>query len=334
MKKRLFLTIFTVLVLQKIFAQTVLQQEERQSGYKGGFTPELTWLKDGFTFLALGDFGRVGEYYQKDVAAELGRTAITLDAEFIVSVGDNFYPSGVASTQDQHWKSSFEEIYTHPNLYQDWYVILGNHDYRGNISAQIDYTQISRRWNMPSPYFKKKFKLEDGSTLLMVFMDTNPFIESYHHNDGKYPDLAQQDTVAQKKWLIETLSDTDPAIKWKVVVGHHPLYSGGKRKDNKDTKSFEAKFATLFDQYGVQAYICGHEHDLQVIRPKNRFTTQFLTGAGSEVRPTGEREGTIFAAAEPGFMAFTIVGETMLIQAIQAKTGNAKLLKSITIKSK
>ncbi|UZJ63091.1 hypothetical protein OKW96_11185 [Sphingobacterium sp. KU25419] len=71
-------------------------------------------------------------------------------------------------------------------------------------------------------------------------MDTNPFIDSYHHNIEKYPDLAKQDTITQKKWLIETLSDTDPNIKWKVVVGHHPLYSGGKRKENKDTKSFEA----------------------------------------------------------------------------------------------
>ncbi|UZJ63092.1 hypothetical protein OKW96_11190 [Sphingobacterium sp. KU25419] len=93
------------------------------------------------------------------------------------------------------------------------------------------------------------------------------------------------------------------------------------------------QICSSFDQYGVQAYICGHEHDLQVIRPKDRFTTQFLTGAGSEVRPTGQREGTLFAAAEPGFMAFTIAGETMLIQTIQAKNGTAKLLKSITIKS-
>ncbi|UZJ63090.1 hypothetical protein OKW96_11180 [Sphingobacterium sp. KU25419] len=90
MKKKIFLTLFTVLVLQQTFAQIALQKEERQSGYKGGFTPEVTLLKDGFTFLALGDFGRVGEYYQKDVAAELGRTAITLNAKFVVSVGDNF----------------------------------------------------------------------------------------------------------------------------------------------------------------------------------------------------------------------------------------------------
>ncbi|WP_400261372.1 metallophosphoesterase [Sphingobacterium sp. SG20118] len=334
MKKYTLLTLFAVLLLQQSFAQSTIQQEERLSGYKGDFTPEVTLPKDGFTFLALGDFGRVGEYYQKDVAAELGRAAITLDAEFVVSVGDNFYPSGVASTQDQHWKSSFEEIYTHPNLYKDWYAILGNHDYRGSTKAQIDYTQVSRRWNMPSPYYKKKFELEDGSTLLMLFMDTNPFIDGYHGNSEKYPDLAKQDTAAQKKWLIESLSDTDPNIKWKIVVGHHPLYSGGKRKESKDTKAFEAKFAGIFDQYGVQAYICGHEHDLQVIRPKNRFTTQFLTGAGSEVRPTGQRDGTLFAAAEPGFMAFTIAGDTLLVQTIQAKTGATKLLNSISIKSK
>src|SRR5690606_36457439 len=102
------------------------------------------------------------------------------------------------------------------------------------------------------------------------------------------------------------------------VVGHHPLYSGGKRKESEDTKLLEKKFADLFDQHQVDAYICGHEHDLQIIKPQGRFTTQFLSGAASEVRASGNREGTIFAAAEPGFMALSIVDGKMLVQTVRA----------------
>ena len=159
MKKYTLLTLFAVLLLQQSFAQSTIQQEERLSGYKGDFTPEVTLPKDGFTFLALGDFGRVGEYYQKDVAAELGRAAITLDAEFVLSVGDNFYPSGVASTQDQHWKSSFEEIYTHPNLYKDWYVILGNHDYSGSTKAQISSYSMGLEYSIFGSLVYSQFAL-------------------------------------------------------------------------------------------------------------------------------------------------------------------------------
>lgn len=299
-------------------AQDYLSQEK--SGYKGGFIPELQLLDDSLNFIVMGDFGRNGQYFQKEVAEQMGKAAMTLESEFTVVVGDNFYPNGVQSTTDHQWISSFENIYTNHGLYENWYVALGNHDYRGNIQAQIDYSKISRRWKMPSNYYSKTFELEDGNKVLMVVMDTNPFIDSYYKKGSDmYENIIAQDTIAQKKWLAETLNTSDKSIKWKIVVGHHPLYSGGKRKESADTKSFENKFADLFDQYKVDAYLCGHEHDLQVIKPKGRFTTQFLSGAGCEVRPTGKREGTLYAFSEPGFMAFSITNKKLLVQAVNEK---------------
>ena len=118
----------------------------------------------------------------------------------------------------------------------------------------------------------------------------------------------------------------DPSVRWKIVVGHHPMYSGGKRKNSEDTLLFEKKFADLFDQYKVDAYISGHEHDLQIIKPKGRYTTQFLSGAASEVRVSGEREGTIFAADVPGFMTFSIKGNQLLVQSVKADENGAKVL--------
>jgi hypothetical protein len=97
---------------------------ESESGYTGNNIPELTYLEDSFNFVVIGDFGRVGDYYQKQVAREMGHAMNVLDAEFVVSVGDNFYPNGVASTTDHHWLSSFEHIYTDPSLYRDWYIAL------------------------------------------------------------------------------------------------------------------------------------------------------------------------------------------------------------------
>lgn len=307
-------------------------EEEKKTGYLGNNIPEITLLENSFNFIVVGDFGRVGNYYQKEVAREMGHASVVTDAEFIVSVGDNFYPNGVASTQDYQWISSFESVYSDPALYKKWYAALGNHDYQGNVQAQIDYTTISKRWNMPNRYYSNTFTLENGDKLLMVVMDTNPFIDSYHKNPEKYLGIKEQDTVAQKKWLIETLNTQDKSIKWKIVVGHHPLYSGGHRKNSKDTQLFESKFADLFDKYRVDAYLCGHEHDLQIIRPQGRFTTQFLSGAGSEVRPSGSREGTIFAAAEPGFMSFSITNNQLLVQAIKANQTSATVLYKFELK--
>lgn len=282
--------------------------------------------KDALSFIAMGDFGRAGGYFQKEVAYAMGEIGELFGVDFIVSVGDNFYPNGVQSTEDYHWQASYEAIYTHPTLFEDWYVVLGNHDYRGSVQAQIDYSKKSRRWQMPSPYYSKVWELEEGGKAQFIFIDTNVFIDDYVAEPEKYPELAQQDRDAQYRWIEEQLQLQDPAIAWRIVVGHHPLYSGGKRKRDPNTKLIENKFRALFDTYGVDAYICGHEHDLQVIQPEGVKTPQFLTGAGSEIRNSGSREGTLFAAAVPGFMVFSITDKELLVQTVQTDEKGVKLL--------
>jgi predicted MPP superfamily phosphohydrolase len=299
-------------------------QVDEQKQEKSEYANEIEIVKKSTNFLVLGDFGRNGEFHQKEVAAQMSKTASTIDANFIVTVGDNFYPNGVRSIQDPQWEKSFEDIYHQHSLHQDWHVCLGNHDYNGNIQAQIDYSKISRRWKLPSNYYKEIITLEDGSKALLLFVDTTPFIKSYYSKGNEIEEnVKRQDTVAQKIWIINNLKNSDYDFKWKIVVGHHPMYSGGKRKNNKDTKDIEKLFVPIFEEYKVDAYLCGHEHDLQVIKPKKRHTTQFLSGTGCEVRPTGITEGTLFSVSEPGFMTFSITPELILTQLVDA---NGKIL--------
>lgn len=283
-------------------------------------------IEDGISFLAIGDFGRHGYFTQKDVARDMGKVAELIDLDFTVAVGDNFYPNGVQSTQDYQWISSFESIYTHHHLHESWYVALGNHDYEGNIQAQIDYTKVSRRWEMPNQYFEKLIEIEDNQYLQLLIIDTNPFVSKYHKNPEKYSGINEQDTDAQIHWLKNKLQNDNPNILWRVVVGHHPLYSGGKRKTSKETIEVRNVFAPIFNQYHVDAYICGHEHDLQIIKKDNDYFTQFLSGAGSELRPTGKTEGTLFAESVPGFMAFNVTATTFKVFVIKSNEHNFEVI--------
>jgi len=216
-------------------------------------------------FIAMGDWGRNGEDHQKQVAAQMGKTASEIKAQFIIATGDNFYPSGVVSEYDPLFHYSFEEIYTAFSLQWDWYPVLGNHDYKTNPDAEVAYSTISRRWKMPARYYSKIITIpgDTASKILILFIDTNPLIPEYYSNAEYGPNVKTQDSTKQKKWIEKELSTADPSIKWKIVVGHHPMFTGGSRTDGYDTRAIRRSLKPLFDQYGVDVYLAGHEHSLQ-----------------------------------------------------------------------
>jgi hypothetical protein len=51
--------------------------------------------------------------------------------DFVLLLGDNFYPSGVKSVTDSQWKTAFVTPYEALGL--TFYPTLGNHDYEGQI---------------------------------------------------------------------------------------------------------------------------------------------------------------------------------------------------------
>lgn len=269
---------------------------------------EFYEIEDGYHFYTIGDWGRNGYYRQKELADMMDLAGHVVEPEFIVSTGDNFYPNGVASIQDPYWISSYENIYTGPSLFCPWYVILGNHDYRGNYQAQIDYTHISQRWNMPSQYYFKDIKADDGATARLVFIDTTPLNDEYYE-EAKYAKVHGQDTTAQLHWIDEVL---DVEVDWKIVVGHHPFYTGGKRKEDK--MWVRSHVEELLTKHKVHLYLAGHEHDLQHIKNKDLPTHHIISGSGSEIRKTGMMEHSVYAKSIQGFVSSTITKDSIFNQ--------------------
>ncbi len=274
-------------------------------------------------FLVFGDWGRNGGYHQKDVANMMNIDAGKLNDSFIISTGDNFYENGVASINDPQFLSSYENIYSGANLFVNWYITLGNHDYMGNVQAEVDYTNKSRRWNMPSRYYTFTKHLEDGSGDIQFFViDTSPLIRKYHHEE-KYHNVIGQDTTAQMQWLEHQLSASK--ARWKIVVGHHPVYSS----IGTDVPSyFKDRFTRLFTKYHVDVYFCGHEHNMEYLNPGG-YTKYFISGAGSQVEPTGKASYTKYAKSVAGFMAVSVTDHKMLVQMINYK---GTVLKTVTLK--
>lgn len=287
-------------------------------------TSPVSPVKDALHFLVIGDWGRHGEDGQSGTAGRLAAAARKLEPEFLISTGDNFYPNGVASIDDPAWRASFEDIYSDHALHADWYVVLGNHDYRGNPQAELDYSKRSRRWQMPARYFTRTFEAgeDSGVQVQFFFIDTSPFIKDYQAQPEKYA-VADQDPVAQLRWLEAELAKS--TARWKIVVGHHPVYTVGQRKKAAGggiQKELESTLVPLFEKYRVQAYLAGHEHDLQVIRRPGGTVTYLVSGAGSETRPLGvpdPDDGRLFAASAPGFMAFALSADALKVQLVDGR---------------
>jgi len=276
-------------------------------------TIDFSEYDDALRFFVIGDWGRKGESGQQVLADQMGKIADVVEPDFIVSAGDNFYPDGVASVEDYQWIVSYEQVYKSFSLNCPWYVVLGNHDYRGNVEAQIAYSERSRRWNLPQRFFHKDFE-SDGVKTRILFLDTSPFEDKYY-SEEKYKDkVAQQDTVAQLIW-IDSMLNTDQ-FDWKLVVGHHPMYTGGKRADEINT--VRQHLENLLLRHNVQLYFAGHEHDIQHIKPKGQMH-HIISGAGSDIRETGMLDISLFARSVQSFADVSITKDSLHFQFIDYK---------------
>ena len=261
------------------------------------------------TIYIANDLGRNGYFEQKTVAELMGWMADVADPEFVAAIGDVHHFEGVASVDDPLWMTNYELIYSHPDLMLDWYPVLGNHEYRGNTQAVLDYGKVSRRWVMPGRYYAVEKEVEDGNEkILYVFIDTAPLIDKYRRDTEDYPDAGKQSIAAELEWLEATLAAS--TAKWKVVMGHHPIYADTDKNESERT-DLQRRVQPLLDKYGVDAYICGHIHNFQHIQAKGSRVQYFVNTSGSLSRDVKPIEGTQFCSGDEGFMILSTADNLM-----------------------
>jgi tartrate-resistant acid phosphatase type 5 len=231
-------------------------------------------------FFALGDFGSPTPQI-REVASAMNIYATKTKPDFILGLGDNFYPSGVLSVEDNKFQSHWASIFLdYESLRVPWKIILGNHDYMGVPDAQIEFTSSVHNpgglWQMPSPYYL----FNDEANLATFFgIDTNA---AQGHVQKSHPSIGQL-MKTQKDWLVASLASS--TSRWKIVYGHHAMYTKGNGhgsvarclKDptytfsayNRDTMSRESVVSeglgleALLVEGGAALYISGHEHIFQ-----------------------------------------------------------------------
>lgn len=305
------LTVFLLLCCSTInlFAQTPEQWEK---------------LKGDINLYLANDLGRNGYYDQKPIAELMGRMGETIGPKCVIAAGDIHHFNGVASVNDPLWTTNYEQIYSHPELMIDWFPVLGNHEYRGNTQAVLDYGQISRRWMMPSRYYTKVFN-KKGLSLRVVFIDTTPLINRYRKEYTTYPDARKQNDVTQLQWLDETLRNAHE--DWVIVVGHHPIYAETS-KSQEERDDMQKKVLPLLHKYNnVALYACGHIHNFQHIRKSNDKIDYVVNSSASLARKVNPIDGTQFCSSEPGFSVISATSSQLNLYMIDKE---GKVLYTVT----
>lgn len=254
------------------------------------------------SFIAFGDWGRDGKFGQQETADEMGAYAEKNKINFVISLGDNFYPAGVTTSKDRQWKTSFENVYKDEALQVPWYITLGNHDYRGSIQAQIDYTYTSKRWILPNRYYWFERNIDDSTSVLFVMLDT------YSLTDENIL------STIQLSWLDSILASSK--AKWKIAAGHHPIYSGGVHGNSTILLEY---VLPIFEKYNVNAYLAGHDHDMEYLKDPTSNVYHFVSGGGSELRDISRTEYTVFGKSTNGFLGVKITDSQIRVRLINVK---------------
>lgn len=259
---------------------------------------ELPVQHGALRLIVVGDAGATHSRLRNGILAV--QKAKGLDG--ILLAGDNFYPCGIRSLHDEQW-TKITQHFGPANV--PIYAVFGNHDYGdarhegvrpqpcGTFGTdpltEIRANGTVPHWNFPAENYRLHSAVAD-----FAMIDTQPVAM-----DWAAPVLGSGTAEGVEHFLQQSLV----AMKapWRIVVGHHTLYSSGVhgRTNGFDQQHMRALLPLLQSQH-VDLYICGHDHDLELLGNLQRRGLLFLvSGAGSGLDEMKPRKPKALAVEPP-----------------------------------
>ncbi len=269
----------------------LVDQHQRWASYaKGAILPDFlaqppavfsVTTKPAIRVLAFGDFGEPGQR-QTDSARAAADYHRAHPFDFGITLGDNVTPVGVTGPGDARWQGGWCDIYD--LLHIPIYAVTGNHDWglADSPAAEILYSQKSPSWRMPALYY------------------------TFTAGPVQFFALATQAmSETQLRWLQRELDRS--TARWKVVYGHHPIYSDGAHGDTPEL----ARQLMPVLKGRADLYLVGHEHTVQELKPDGTLHMLVAPSAGQKARVIKAGPRTLALDSFEGFIAFDITAGTL-----------------------
>lgn len=244
--------------------------------------------KRSLRLLIFGDTG-VGTEPQFAVARALEDYCLKTNPDAIVLTGDNFYMDGVVSVADPQWREKFFSPYGTECLRTiPVYPTLGNHDYRGNVQAQIDASQVEPQWRLINRFYGVNF----GDFLALTALDTN-FVDWCGSSEYCLVDFWNKRVKDMKAMASKP---------WHIVVGHHPFSSSSAKYQGKHKRTLNMLLRAAVCQH-ADAYVSGHSHHLEKRQDPDCAAPFFISGGGgADLYGVIPDSAALFAQSKFGFL--------------------------------
>lgn len=241
--------------------------------------PPVTVVAPVVRIAVMGDVGTGDdkEWATAESAAKAG-AADPFDA--LILLGDNVYPDGDPDRLDA---TVFEPFAPLLDDGAALLPVLGNHDVQdGHGDGQVE------RLGMPGRWYATRV-----GPVLVVSLDSN-----------------RVEDEAQTAWLQTTLAAA--TSDFIIVSMHHPAYSAGHHGS---TGKVQRRWVPLFEKYGVDLALAGHDHDYQRSHPIDGVV-YVVSGGAARLRPTGNAEFTATSASVLHFVALDVYRDRIELTAI------------------
>ena len=233
-------------------------------------------------------------------------------ADAVLILGDNFYPCGVANEADPRWDSIRQTFST---LGIPLYPLLGNHDYgepqlrdgrwlpcrNADPESQLRATASVPHWMFPARSY-----LVQSAVAQIAMIDTSPI--AYGFTAPALGGDSWARAVERLRLAIATMQQSGDN-RWKIAAGHHTIVSSGfhGRRPSSERSRMRA-LVPLLRSGGIDLYICGHDHDLELVSGDPLF---LISGSGSAPRPmVALMMRTLFPADTAKRFGFAVVDLT------------------------
>ncbi|QSQ27881.1 metallophosphoesterase [Pyxidicoccus parkwayensis] len=267
-------------------------------------------------FTAVGDFG-TGGTDQKQVSAAM----LKVKPELFLALGDNAYSSGTESEIQNNLFTPMADLLAEVPLFAS----LGNHEYVTNQGQPyLDNLYLPSN----NPANSERYYSFDWGHVHFVALDSNCAVG-----------LASADRcalAAQKTWLEKDLAATTQP--WKIVFFHHPPWSSGEHGSQ---LTMRRNFAPLFEKYGVDLVLTGHDHNYERSKPMEGDAVAaagrgipylVVGGGGAALRPfaTSRPDWSVIRDDKAhGFLDVNVVDGTLTANLIET---DGSVLDSFTLR--